>query len=75
MDNKAGITPETLLSHVASMSCKAAVKGGSSMSGAEAHELLKELMALENPYNCPHGRPVMIKITKRELEKKFKRIL
>ncbi len=75
LDNKAGITPETLLSHVASMSCKAAVKGGSSMSGAEAHELLKELMALENPYNCPHGRPVMIKITKRELEKKFKRIL
>lgn len=75
LDNKAGITPETLLSHVASMSCKAAVKGGSSMAGAEAHELLKELMALENPYNCPHGRPVIVKITKRELEKKFKRIL
>lgn len=75
LDNKAGITPETLLSHVASMSCKAAIKGGSSMAGAEAHELLKELMALENPYNCPHGRPVIVKITKRELEKKFKRIL
>lgn len=75
LDNKAGITPETLLSHVASMSCKAAVKGGNSMTGAEAHALLKELMALENPYNCPHGRPVMVKITKRELEKKFRRIL
>lgn len=74
-DNKAGITPETLLSHVASMSCKAAVKGGSSMAEPQAHELLKELMALENPYNCPHGRPVLVKITKRELEKKFKRIL
>ena len=75
LDNKAGITPETLLSHVASMSCKAAVKGGSSMAEPQAHELLKELMALENPYNCPHGRPVLVKITKRELEKKFKRIL
>lgn len=75
LDNKAGITPETLLSHVASMSCKAAVKGGSSMAEPQAHELLKELMALENPYNCPHGRPVLVKITKRELERKFKRIL
>ena len=74
-DNKAGITPETLLSYVASMSCKAAVKGGNSMAEPQAHELLKELMALENPYNCPHGRPVLVKITKRELEKKFKRIL
>lgn len=75
LDNKAVITPETLLSHVASMSCKAAVKGGNSMTEPQVHELLKELMALENPYNCPHGRPVLIKITKRELEKKFKRIL
>lgn len=75
IDNKTSITPETLLSHVASMSCKAAVKGGNSMAEPQAHELLKELMALENPYNCPHGRPVLVKITKRELEKKFKRIL
>ncbi|MFG6329859.1 MAG: DNA mismatch repair endonuclease MutL [Lachnospiraceae bacterium] len=75
IDNKTSITPETLLSHVASMSCKAAVKGGNSMAEPQAHELLKELMSLENPYNCPHGRPVLVKITKRELEKKFKRIL
>ncbi len=75
IDNKTSITTETLLSHVASMSCKAAVKGGNSMAEPQAHELLKELMALENPYNCPHGRPVLVKITKRELEKKFKRIL
>ncbi len=75
IDNKTSITPETLLSHVASMSCKAAVKGGNSMAKPQAHELLKELMSLENPYNCPHGRPVLVKITKRELEKKFKRIL
>lgn len=75
LDNKAVIAKETLLSRVATMSCKAAIKGGSSLDTRQAHELLKELMALDNPYNCPHGRPVMIKITKRELEKKFKRII
>ena len=64
-----------LLDKIASMSCKAAVKGGNDLSVAQAHELLKELMQLENPYNCPHGRPTMIRMTKREIEKKFKRII
>ncbi|MFG6392920.1 MAG: DNA mismatch repair endonuclease MutL [Lachnospiraceae bacterium] len=75
LDNKTETAPETLLSRIATMSCKAAVKGKSNLDKRQAHELLKELMALDNPYNCPHGRPVIIKITKREIERKFKRIL
>ena len=67
-------TPELLLDKVASMSCKAAVKGNQELNTMQAEELLKELMTLENPYHCPHGRPTMIKMTKQELEKKFKRI-
>ena len=68
-------TPEILLDKVASMSCKAAVKGNSKLPVEQMQELLKELMTLENPYHCPHGRPTMITMTKRELEKKFKRIV
>ena len=64
-----------LTERVATMSCKAAVKGNNHLSFAEAEELLKELMTLENPYHCPHGRPTMISISKRELEKRFKRIV
>lgn len=75
VDNKTETSKETLRSHIATMSCKAAVKGKRHLDEREAHELLKELMTLENPYNCPHGRPVIIKITKREIEKKFKRII
>lgn len=67
--------PEILLDKIASMSCKAAVKGNHSLSPEQAEELMKELMTLENPYHCPHGRPTMISMSKRELEKKFKRIL
>lgn len=67
--------PEILLDKVASMSCKAAVKGNSKLPVEQMQELLKELMTLENPYHCPHGRPTMITMTKRELEKKFKRIV
>ena len=73
--NKNDTTPGTLLERVATMSCKAAVKGGSRLDERQAQELLKELMQLENPYNCPHGHPVMVKITQRELETKFKRII
>lgn len=68
-------TPELLLERVASMSCKAAVKGNHRMDVRQAEELIREMMTLENPYHCPHGRPTMIRMTKRELEKKFKRIL
>jgi len=66
---------ELILEKVASMSCKAAVKGNNKLSVAEANELIDELLTLENPYNCPHGRPTIINITKTELEKKFKRIV
>ena len=66
-------TPERMLDKCASMSCKAAVKGNMRMSYAEAKELINELMTLENPYHCPHGRPTMISMTKQEIEKKFGR--
>ena len=68
-------TPDSILEKVASMSCKAAVKGNHRMSTAEAHALIDELLTLDNPYNCPHGRPTIISMTKYELEKKFKRIV
>jgi len=60
---------------IASMSCKGAVKGNSKLSANEMDQLLLELLKLENPYHCPHGRPVIIAMSKRELEKKFKRIV
>ncbi len=60
---------------IALMSCKAAVKGNNRMSMQEADELIGELLDLENPYNCPHGRPTIISMSKYELERKFKRIL
>lgn len=60
---------------IASMSCKAAVKGNSRLSMKEVDALIGELLSLENPYHCPHGRPTIISMTKRELEKKFKRIV
>ena len=60
---------------IASMACKAAVKGNQALSVKEAEILMDELLTLENPYNCPHGRPTMITISKYEMEKKFKRIV
>ena len=66
---------ESLMDKVASMSCKAAVKGNHPMSAMEAKALIDELLSLENPYNCPHGRPTIISMSKYELEKKFKRIV
>ena len=60
---------------IATMSCKAAVKGNTLLSVREAEELIEELLTLDNPYNCPHGRPTIIKLSERELEKKFKRIV
>ena len=64
-----------IIEKTASMSCKAAVKGGQRISASEADKLIDELLQLEDPYNCPHGRPTIIRITRNELEKKFKRIL
>lgn len=69
------ISSETLLDKMASMSCRAAVKGNRQMTAMEAKALIDELLTLENPYNCPHGRPTIISMTKHELEKKFKRIV
>lgn len=51
------------------------MKGNSRLSAAEVETLIGELLELENPYHCPHGRPTIIAMTKRELEKKFKRIV
>lgn len=68
-------TPETVKDKIATMACKAAVKGNNRLSHSEAEALLGRLMELDNPYNCPHGRPTMITMSKYELEKKFKRIV
>ena len=68
-------TPELILEKVASMSCKAAVKGNDELSYAEMDALIEELLTLDNPYNCPHGRPTIISMSRYEIEKKFKRII
>ena len=68
-------SPELIDEKVASMSCKAAVKGHMRLSVSEVDTLIGELLTLENPYHCPHGRPTIIAMSKRELEKKFKRIV
>ena len=65
----------TVHEKVASMSCKAAVKGKMHLSFAEANALMDELLLLDNPYACPHGRPTFISMSRYELEKKFKRII
>ena len=65
----------SVLEKVASLSCQAAVKANHSFSIQEANQLIEELLRLDNPYHCPHGRPVIISISKYELEKKFKRIV
>lgn len=69
------MTPELIDEKVASMSCKAAVKGNNRLSAQEVDVLIGELLTLDNPYHCPHGRPTIIAMTRRELEKKFKRIV
>lgn len=68
-------TPGVILSKIASLSCKAAVKGNSRLSETEAKALIAELITLENPYHCPHGRPTMIVMSQREMDRKFKRII
>ncbi len=64
-----------LESHLASAACKAAVKGNTKLSKQEFESLIEELLLLENPYHCPHGRPTMISMSRYEIEKKFKRVL
>lgn len=68
-------TPEGIRIRIATMACKAAVKGNMRLSRQEMEVLLDELLTLDNPYNCPHGRPTIISMSKYEIEKKFKRIV
>ena len=80
LDELSDITDDTkdvsvIHDRLAQMSCKAAVKGGRRISLQEAEELLSRLLMLDNPYNCPHGRPTMVEFTERDLEKFFKRIV
>ena len=74
-EESASKDPDIITEKVASMSCKAAVKGNNRLSFNEAFELMDELMKAENPYNCPHGRPTLIMMSRYEIEKKFKRIV
>ena len=66
---------EEVTARIATMACKAAVKGNTRLSTLEADALITELLSLDDPYNCPHGRPTIISMTKSELEKKFRRIV
>ena len=74
-DNPKITEPKQVKDRIATMACKAAVKGNMRMSYAEADALIEELLLLDNPYNCPHGRPTIISYTRSELEKLFKRIV
>ncbi len=74
-DEMAAHNPDSIYEKIASMSCKAAVKGGNRLSAMEANELIDQLLKLDNPYACPHGRPTIISMSRYELEKKFKRIV
>ena len=67
--------PEEVYERAATMACKAAIKGNHKLNEREAKVLFEKLVNLKNPYTCPHGRPTMIRMTQRELEKKFKRVL
>ncbi len=75
MDNISYSSETAFMEKIASMSCKAAVKGGRHITEREALELVNELFELENPFHCPHGRPTMIKMTRYEVEKMFGRIV
>lgn len=74
-EESAHMIPDIVTDKIASMSCKAAVKGNTDISVDEANALIDQLLTLDNPYNCPHGRPTIISMSKYELEKKFKRII
>lgn len=70
-----GMTEDIFVHKIATMGCKAAIKGNQEITPAEAQTLIDRLMTLDNPYTCPHGRPTIIRITKQELDKKFRRIV
>ena len=74
-ETSAELKSDLITEKIASMSCKAAVKGNNRLSVEEANALIEQLLQLDNPYNCPHGRPTIISMSKYEIEKKFKRIV
>lgn len=74
LDDKLPTSYETRIEKIIKLSCSSAIKAGDTMSDLETNALLKQLEGCENPYTCPHGRPTIIEITKKELEKKFHRI-
>lgn len=74
-NNSHSFSSDLLTEKIASLACKAAVKGGMHLSLSEANNLIDELLSLDNPYNCPHGRPTIIRMSKSELERKFKRLV
>ena len=67
--------PEVITAKLAGMACKASVKGNTHMTREEMSALIDELLTLDNPYNCPHGRPTIVSMSKYEIDKKFKRIV
>ncbi len=75
IDLKRGSTPDSIRTRIATMACKASVKGNNTMSVEEVETLLDEMLTLDNPYNCPHGRPTLITMSKTELDKRFHRIV
>ena len=70
-----GVTEDIFIHKLATMGCKSAIKGNQRISVQEAEQLLRDLMTLDNPYTCPHGRPTIIRLTREELDKRFKRIV
>ncbi len=75
LEDKTVKEPKQIKDRIATMACKAAVKGNMKMSYAEADALISELLLLDNPYNCPHGRPTIISFSQTDIEKMFKRIV
>ena len=74
VDNIGTLSIDFFVEKLSGMACKAAIKGNTTISDKEADTLIDEMLSLDNPYNCPHGRPTMIAISQYELERKFKRI-
>lgn len=75
IDNAGYMSNDVFVKKLSTMACKAAIKGNMRISFQEADALIEQLLKLENPYTCPHGRPTIISMSERELEKKFKRVL
>ena len=70
-----GVTEDIFVHKLATMGCKSAIKGNQRLTVPEVEHLLKELLSLDNPYTCPHGRPTIIRISKEEMDKRFRRIV